>query len=119
MERDLIRRCAACGIDFVWTVAEQAAAPQPDLCPGCRKLAPPPGRQRGLVKWYSRSKGYGFITPTEGADIFVHRSGLLAALDSLRTGQLVEFAVSHGARGAQAEQVAVLDSNEGSVTPDD
>jgi len=119
MERDLIRRCAECGIDFVWTVGEQTEGSQPDLCPGCRKLAPVSGRQRGLVKWYSRGKGYGFITPAAGADIFVHKSGLGAAADALRAGQLVEFGVSQGVRGMQAEQVVVLEIDEGPRTEDE
>ncbi len=112
MERDLVRRCAECGIDFAWTIAEQAAGPQPDLCPGCRKLAPAAGRQRGLVKWYSRGKGYGFITPVTGAETFVHKSALGSETVSLRAGQLVEYGVSHGPRGAQAEQVVVLELND-------
>lgn len=119
MERDLIRHCAECGVDFVWTIAEQAAGPQPVLCPGCRKLASPPGRQRGLVKWYSRGKGYGFITPITGADVFVHKSALVGEATSLRAGQLVEFGLSHGKRGVQAEQVAVLETDEGPRTKDE
>ena len=119
MERDLIRRCNACGIDFVWTIAEQTAGSQLELCPGCCKLAPATGRQRGLVKWYSRGKGYGFITPAAGADVFVHKSGLGATTDSLRAGQLVEFAVTQGARGVQAEQVVVLETDEGPRTEDE
>jgi CspA family cold shock protein len=119
MERDLIRRCVECGIDFVWTVTEQAADPQPELCAGCRKLAPPAGRQRGLVKWYSRGKSYGFITPVTGADVFVHKSALAGGTPSLRAGQLVEFGLSHGKRGAQAEQVTVLgETPAGESVPD-
>ena len=119
MERDLVRRCHECGIDFVWSIAEQTADPQPDLCLGCRKLAPSSGRQRGLVKWYSRGKGYGFITPAAGPDVFVHKSGLGAATDSLRAGQLVEFAVTQGARGVQAERVVVLEVDERPGTEDE
>jgi CspA family cold shock protein len=119
MERDLVRRCAECGIDFVWTVGEQTIGPQPNLCLGCRKLAPASGRQRGLVKWYSRGKGYGFITPAEGAEVFVHKSGLGTTVESLRAGQLVEFGVSQGARGMQAEQVVVLEMDEGLQTKDE
>ena len=66
MERDLVRRCDACGIDFVWTIAEQIAGPQPDCARAAESSRPSPGRQRGLVKWYSRGKGYGFITPARG-----------------------------------------------------
>jgi len=61
------------------------------------------------VKWYSRGKGYGFITPIQGGDVFVHKSGLVGEAAALRVGQLVEFGVSHAARGAQAEQVVVLE----------
>jgi cold shock protein len=119
MERDLVRRCAECGIDFVWTVGEQTVGPQPNLCLGCRKLAPASGRQRGLVKWYSRGKGYGFITPAEGADVFVHKSGLETTAETLRAGQLVEFGVSQGERGMQAEQVVVLEMDEEPKTKDE
>ena len=119
MDRDLIYHCNACGIDFVWTIAEQMAAPKPDLCPACRILAPSSGRQRGLMKWYSRGKGYGFITPAEGADVFVHKSGLGVSADALRAGQLVEFGVSQGVRGVQAEQVVVLEVDEGPRSVDE
>jgi len=113
VSRDLFLQCVECDTQFVWTVDEQTEGAQPTLCPACRKLAPAPGRQRGLVKWYSRGKGYGFITPVAGAEVFVHKSGLDTAADALRAGQLVEFGVSQGARGTQAEQVAVLEMDEG------
>ena len=116
MSRDLFLQCLECDTQFVWTVDEQTEGAQPTLCPVCRKLAPSSGRQRGLVKWYSRGKGYGFITPAEGADVFVHKSGLGATPDVLRAGQLVEFGVSQGARGMQAEQVVVLEMDEGPRT---
>jgi len=119
VSRDLFLQCVECGTQFVWTVDEQTQGAQPTLCPACRKLAPAPGRQRGLVKWYSRGKGYGFITPAAGADVFVHKSGLGATADSLRAGQLVEFGVSQGARGMQAEQVVVLEVDEGPRTKDE
>ena len=119
MERDLVRRCNECGIDFVWTLVEQTAGPQPDLCPGCRKLAPSSGRQRGLVKWYGRGKGYGFITPIAGAEVFFHKSALAPETVSLRAGQLVEFGMSQSARGVQAEQLVVLEMDEGPTTEDE
>jgi len=119
VSRDLFLQCVECLTQFVWTVDEQTEGAQPTLCPACRKLAPAPGRQRGLVKWYSCNKGYGFVTPAEGADIFVHKSGLGAAADALRAGQLVEFGVSQGVRGMQAEQVVVLEIDEGPRTADE
>jgi CspA family cold shock protein len=108
----LVLRCAECATQFVWAAGEQTAQVRPALCPACQKLAPAPGRQRGVVKWYSRGKGYGFITPIQGADVFVHKSGLAAEATGLRAGQLVEFSVSHAARGAQAEAVTVLEVTE-------
>ena len=76
MALDQLIKCAECGTTFVWTTGEQEASGQPGFCPMCRRLAPGPGRRRGVVKWFSRAKGYGFITPAEGADVFVHKSAL-------------------------------------------
>ena len=74
----------------------------------CRRLAPAPGRQRGVIKWYSRAKGYGFITPVSGPEIFFHKSGLADSEAAPRVGQLVEFATGRGPRGMQAEGVVLL-----------
>jgi len=110
MPGDQIIRCAECGVAFVWTGAEQQADPaRPVRCPACRRLAPAPGRVRGLVKWFSRAKGYGFVTATSGDDVFVHKSGLAEGQPLPRAGQLVEFRVGHGTRGAQAEGLIVLE----------
>lgn len=109
MRRDLVIRCAECDTPFVWMAEGQWDAAPPTRCPACRRLAPAPGRQRGIVKWYSRGRGYGFITPLQGADVFVHKSGLTGESAALRAGQLVEFSVSHTSRGAQAEQVEILE----------
>ncbi len=107
---DRVRPCAACGITFVWTIYEQQRDPAPpDLCPMCRRLAPPAGRQRGLVKWFSRARGYGFITPADGPEVFLHRSGLAQGQPLPRAGQLVEFTLSRGARGIQAEDTVILE----------
>ena len=107
MPADQILKCDACTTPFMWPVAEQGEPP-PQRCPMCRRLAPPSGRVRGVVKWYSRGKGYGFITPVNGAEIFVHKSGLPPDQLSLRAGQLVEFSLTHGPRGVQAGDVEVL-----------
>jgi cold shock protein len=109
MSLDQLIKCSECGTTFVWTAGEQEAGGQPALCPMCRRLAPGPGRRRGVVKWFSRAKGYGFITPVEGADLFVHKSALAEGQPYPRAGQLVEFTVGHGPRGAQAEGLAVLE----------
>ncbi len=109
MDVDRVLSCIECGNRFVWSIEEQTPAPPPDRCPMCRRLAPAPGRMRGLVKWYSRARGYGFITPIEGAELFVHKSGLAQESEALRAGQLVEYRVSTGRRGVQAEDVVVLE----------
>ena len=110
MAEDQIIRCAECETPFVWTASEQAGAPQPTMCPSCRLLAPATGRARGLVKWFSRARGYGFITPADGPDLFVHKSGLAAGQPLPRAGQLVEFEVSERRRGIQAEAVVILET---------
>jgi cold shock protein len=79
----------------------------------CRRLVPTAERKRGVVKWFNHSKGYGFITLHEGPEVFVHKAGLAAGGSLPRAGQLVEFALRTGARGAQAEEVVVLEVKEG------
>lgn len=65
-------------------------------------------RERGSVKWFNANKGFGFITRDNGDDIFVHfRSIRGEGHRVLQDGQRVEFAVSEGEKGLQAEDVAV------------
>jgi CspA family cold shock protein len=67
------------------------------------------GKERGSVKWFSASKGFGFITRDSGEDIFVHfRSIHGSGHRILHEGQRVEFAVSEGSKGLQAEDVTAL-----------
>ena len=107
---DQILTCAECGVRFVWTAPEQAqAAAAPALCPVCRRIAPAPGRERGIVKWFSRARGYGFITPIEGPELFLHQSGMAEGQPLPRAGQLVEFGRAQSSRGAQANEVTVLE----------
>ena len=64
-------------------------------------------RESGSVKWFNASKGFGFITRDSGDDIFVHfRSIRGEGHRVLRDGQRVEFAISQGDKGLQAEDVA-------------
>ncbi|MBT8768052.1 cold-shock protein [Metapseudomonas boanensis] len=66
-------------------------------------------RQSGTVKWFNDEKGFGFITPTEGADLFVHyRSIESTGFKSLSEGQQVTFEVVRGQKGLQADKVQVV-----------
>jgi CspA family cold shock protein len=63
---------------------------------------------KGSVKWFNASKGYGFITPESGEDVFVHFSAIQAeGYKSLEEGQTVEFEVTKGPKGLQATNVRV------------
>ncbi|MFC1808118.1 cold-shock protein [Candidatus Omnitrophota bacterium] len=62
---------------------------------------------RGKVKWFNNTKGYGFITPEEGNDVFVHHTAIQGdGYKSLDEGQEVEFEVEQGPKGDQAVNVA-------------
>ncbi|MGW6788517.1 cold-shock protein [Streptomyces chartreusis] len=65
-------------------------------------------RQGGTVKWFSDEKGYGFITPESGPDLFVHyRATLGNGFKSLKEGQRVTFEAVPGQKGMQADKVQV------------
>ena len=61
---------------------------------------------KGTVKWFSSQKGYGFITPEEGNDVFVHYSAIQGdGYKALDEGQTVEFEIEQGPKGEQATNV--------------
>ena len=65
-------------------------------------------RQTGTVKWFNDAKGYGFITPENGSDLFVHfRSIIGTGFKSLQEGQKVTFTGGKGQKGLQADAVQV------------
>ena len=60
----------------------------------------------GTVKWFNETKGYGFIAHEDGPDVFVHFSAIQGdGFKTLTDGQKVEFTVTDGQKGPQAENV--------------
>ena len=61
---------------------------------------------QGIVKWFNADKGYGFIAVEGGPDVFVHFSAITGGgYRSLEEGQKVEFDITQGQKGPQAENV--------------
>ena len=61
---------------------------------------------KGKVKWFNDQKGYGFITPEDGKDVFVHHTAIQGdGYKSLEEGQEVEFEIEQGPKGEQAKNV--------------
>ena len=65
---------------------------------------------QGNIKWFNNQKGYGFITGDDGEDIFLHYSSI--EMEGFRTvpeGARVEFEITQGEKGAQAQHVKVVE----------
>ncbi|MEV0369074.1 cold-shock protein [Streptomyces sp. NPDC050636] len=64
---------------------------------------------QGTVKWFNGEKGYGFIAVDGGQDVYVHYSAIdMDGFKALEEGQRVEFEVSQGQKGPQADRVRVM-----------
>jgi len=62
--------------------------------------------QKGSVKWFNDSKGFGFIAQENGEDVFVHHTAIqMEGFKSLSEGDRVEFEVTQGPKGLQAQNV--------------
>ena len=71
----------------------------------------------GVVKWFNNAKGYGFITPKNGKDVFVHFSEINKddkdGFKTLEENQEVEFCITEGNKGQQASDVKVASGSTG------
>ena len=66
--------------------------------------------EKGRIKWFSEEKGFGFIERTQGEDVFVHHSAIVATgRKTLHENDRVEFTVTQGKKGLQAEDVTIVD----------
>ena len=64
---------------------------------------------KGKVKWFSNQKGYGFIVPESGPDVFVHHTAIQGeGYKTLQEGQDVEFEIESGPKGSHAVKVVKL-----------
>lgn len=63
----------------------------------------------GTVKWFNEAKGFGFIEQESGPDVFAHFSAISSSgFKTLAEGQRVQFSVTQGAKGPQAENIVAI-----------
>ncbi len=63
----------------------------------------------GTVKWFNESKGFGFIEQESGPDVFAHFSAITGSgFKTLSEGQRVEFSISQGQKGPQADNIQTV-----------
>ncbi len=66
-------------------------------------------RTTGKVKWFNEAKGFGFIERESGPDVFAHFSAIQGTgFKTLTEGQQVEFTVTDGQKGPQAEDITAI-----------
>jgi len=97
------RLCRRCGIMFIVLTEEDA---QSDYCPVCRRLLPPPGWTRGLLRWFDRRKGFGLILTRDGRSVYLKRAQLPPShRGRLKRGALLSLRVQKSKHGWQAQEV--------------
>lgn len=63
----------------------------------------------GSVKWFNEAKGFGFIEQESGPDVFAHFKEIVSSgFRTLTEGQRVQFIVTQGAKGLQAQNIVIL-----------
>ena len=67
------------------------------------------GKVTGSVKWFNETKGFGFIEQQSGPDVFAHFSAIAGdGFKTLTEGQAVQFTVTQGKKGPQAENIVAI-----------
>lgn len=117
--QDETRYCENCGISFIYTTEEKRrddrnrasgeVIPPPAYCAGCRMILPATGRERGMVKWYSPRKRYGFLVRAGGGELFLPAASLSGKRQP-QPGELVEFTLGERDGRPIAADVVVLAS---------
>lgn len=94
---------------YSWTNDEQTDSSTTAQSVGKEVHRAVPERITGTVKWFSRQKGYGFIQPEDGEDVFVHYSAIQGTgFRNLEEGERVEFTIEDSPKGPQAADVVKL-----------
>lgn len=118
---DKVLTCASCGTEFIFGVEQQRAlaaqgeVDEPVRCTVCDQESTETQEEspllKGLVKWFSNRKGFGFITRNDGGgDVFVHHSGIQGEdFKALFEGQRVTFEIIQEPRGPKAVNVVPQD----------
>ncbi len=85
---------------------------------GAARSVPSGPKVRGRIKKLVRDRGFGFVRGDDGKEVFFHRSGLGSTdYDSLSEGDVVEYVVQEGPRGARAENVRAVSDAGASASP--
>ena len=98
--------CSVCGAPFSNVGDQPAAHPHADACHVCRRHAPTPGRERGLVLGFNRRRRFGFLRASDGRRVFC-RGTQVEQGRRLRKGDVVAFRRVAGRRGPEAQDVIV------------
>ncbi len=115
--RDLYLVCRSCSNRFLYSreeqrqaaVADADGAAPPRVCPACRALEQLTRRRTGVIEWYNRQRGYGFIQQDDGSSVFVHASEFRESGPVRpRKGMAVSYQVQITDRGPRA--IDVVDS---------
>jgi CspA family cold shock protein len=114
--RDQSIVCKECGKQFIYRVEEQRQQDElgvektiPELCPDCRVIEDvTPGLRPGVIKWYRDDKHFGFLTQSDGSEVFFHRSGVDGdATELLKEDVQVWYEVTKTDRGLQAINIHI------------